>query len=218
MSHQWSTISDIHFWMGARKRNVKSVPATKNQRKEADTADTSDKRDWRRIIFLVTVIVCCGLLCYVQLDVASKIVQTGKFRPGPAIVTTWKGLIFEFFEFFLIFDFFFIFSKNFITVQVSIESGPKVGFSITRRSGSHGCLFSGIRRQPTVKPSTGWIMIHSTRGWSIIMSRMKSTSDSIGCQMKRPITLSSGSCLHTVSMLKRRLQLGNRYIMLLTRC
>lgn len=92
--------------MGARKRNVKSVPATKNQRKEADTADTSDKRDWRRIIFLVTVIVCCGLLCYVQLDVASKIVQTGKFRPGPAIVTTWKGLIFEIFEFFLIFDFF----------------------------------------------------------------------------------------------------------------
>ena len=79
--------------MGARKRNIKPAEAKKSSgKKTADNVPTESNRIW----MLVCIIIGCSILFYVQLDVAqniSKQVEGVRFRPGPAIVTTWKGLL-----------------------------------------------------------------------------------------------------------------------------
>ena len=79
--------------MGARKRNVKPAQARKSEQNE-QTADAPESRSSKRIIFLIGVILCCVILFYVQLDIVGKSSQvaTGRYIPGPAIVTTWKGI------------------------------------------------------------------------------------------------------------------------------
>ena len=79
--------------MGARKRNIKPAEAKKSHDK--NKADNESKEN-SRIRLLVCIIIGCSILFYVQLDVAqniSKQVEGVRFRPGPAIVTTWKGLL-----------------------------------------------------------------------------------------------------------------------------
>jgi len=78
--------------MGARKRNIKPAEGKKSPGKQtADNVPTQSSRIW----ILVCIIIGCSILFYVQLDVAqniSKQVEGVRFRPGPAIVTTWKGV------------------------------------------------------------------------------------------------------------------------------
>jgi uncharacterized integral membrane protein len=84
--------------MGARKRNIK--PATSLTKAKNET-EAVEKKESKTLVYLVGVILFCVTLFFVQINLAAETlkVKSGKYEPGPAIVTTWKGKIFLSFYF-----------------------------------------------------------------------------------------------------------------------